>query len=88
VSEGTLMKVSVIEGRRFLLTPQFAVDREVVTAASKGSKRAFRALAQVVSEIRDEAHQKGVDKMSGKDINQAVATARRDRKKASKRSGR
>jgi AbrB family looped-hinge helix DNA binding protein len=85
VSEGTLMKVSLIEGRRFLLTPQFTVDQAVVTTAGKGRKQAFRELAQVVAELRQEAKQNGLDTMPAKEINRAVAAARRDLKKNNKR---
>lgn len=85
VSEGTLMKVSVVEGRRFLLTPQLTIDRAIVTAKPKNRKAVFRELAQVVAELRQEAKEKGIDKMSKAEINAAVAAARRDLKKSSKR---
>jgi AbrB family looped-hinge helix DNA binding protein len=85
VAEGTLMKVSVVEGRRFLVTPQFTVDRAVVTASGKDRKPALRQLAQVVAEIRQEAKEKGLDTMSMKEINRAVAAARRDLRQTSKR---
>ncbi len=81
VAEGTLMKVSVIKGSQFLLTPQVTVDRELL--APKNRKQAFRELTQVLSELRQEAKEKGIDKMSIQEINRAVASARRDLKKAS-----
>jgi antitoxin component of MazEF toxin-antitoxin module len=84
VSEGTLMKVSVVEGRRFLLTPQFTLDRAVVEDPGKSRKQVFRELSQIVAEIRQEAKEKGLDKMSKREINAAVAAARRDSKKTSK----
>lgn len=83
--KATLMKVSVVEGRRFLLTPQFTVDRAVVTASGNDRKQALRELGQVVAEIRQEAKEKGIDTMSMKEINRAVAAARRDLRKTSKR---
>src|SRR5881394_3067761 len=67
VAEGTLMKVSVVEGRRFLITPQFTVDRSIV-AAPKNRKQALRELAQVVDEIRQEAKEKGLRKMPKREI--------------------
>lgn len=86
ISEGTLMKVAVVEGGQFLLTPQLTIDRSVVTAPPKDRKQAFRDLAKVVAEIRQEAKEKGIDKMPMSEINRAVASARRDlKKKAIKR---
>lgn len=85
VTEGTLMKVAVVKGGQFLLTPQVTINREIVTAPPKNRKQAFRELAQVVAELRQEAKQKGIDKMSMSEINRAVAAARRDLKKTSKR---
>jgi bifunctional DNA-binding transcriptional regulator/antitoxin component of YhaV-PrlF toxin-antitoxin module len=88
VAEGTLMKVSVVQGGQFLLTPQVAVDRSVLTARSKDRNQAFRDLAQVVAELRQEAREKGIDAMPMKEINRAVSSARRaQRKKTSKRPG-
>jgi antitoxin component of MazEF toxin-antitoxin module len=84
VTEGTLMKVSIIEGRRILLTPQLTVDRAVVAAREKDRRQALRELAQVVAEIRQEAKEKGLDTMSKREINRAVAAARRDLAKATK----
>ena len=79
------MKVAVIEGGQFLLTPQFTIDRSVVTE-KKDPEQAFRDLAQIVSELRQEAKDKGLDSMPAKEINRAVAAARRDsKKKTSKR---
>jgi AbrB family looped-hinge helix DNA binding protein len=86
VAEGTLMKVAVIEGGQFLLTPQFTIDRSVITPGRKDRRQAFRDLAQVVAEIRKEAKEKGLDTMPMKEINRAVAAARRDLKKNSKRA--
>jgi antitoxin component of MazEF toxin-antitoxin module len=85
VAEGTLMKVAVVEGGRFLVTPQITVDRSVVAAGGKDRKQALRELAQVVAEIRQEAKEKGIDTMSMKEVNRAVAAARRDLRKTSKR---
>jgi len=86
LTEGTLMKVDVLEGPRFLVTPQVAIDRDLVTSKPKNRKEAFRELAQVVAELRQEAKEKGIDKMTKQEINAAVAAMRRDLKKTSKRS--
>jgi AbrB family looped-hinge helix DNA binding protein len=80
VGEGTLMKIAVIEGGQFLLTPQFTIDRSVVTG-KKDPKQAFRNLAEIVSELRQEAKSKGLDSISREEINRAVTSARRDLKK-------
>lgn len=85
VSEGTLMKVAVVKGGQFLVTPQLTINRSVITRGRKGHKQAFRALAQVVAGIRQEAKEKGLHTMPLKEINRAVAATRRDLKKTSKR---
>ena len=76
VSEGTLMKVAVVKGGRFLLTPQFTIDRPIISDRQKDSKQVFRELAQIVAEIRQDAKEKGLDKMPKSEINAAVAAAR------------
>ena len=81
VAEGTLLKVAVVKGGQFLVTPQFTIDRSVIADRHKDPKQAFRELAQVVAEIRQEAKEKGIDKMSKREIDAAVAWARRDLKK-------
>jgi len=86
VAEGTLLKVAVVKGGQFLVTPQFTIDRSVIADHHKDSKQAFRELAQVVAEIRQEAKEKGIDKMPMSEINAAVAAARKAlQKKTSKR---
>jgi AbrB family looped-hinge helix DNA binding protein len=86
VAEGTLLKVAVVKGGQFLVTPQFTIDRSVIADRHKDSKQAFRELAQVVAEIRQEAKEKGIDKMPMSEINAAVAAARKAlQKKTSKR---
>jgi antitoxin component of MazEF toxin-antitoxin module len=86
VSEGTLMKVAVVKGGQFLLTPQVTVDRPVVGGHQRKSrKQILRELAQVVAELRQEAREKGIDKMTKREINAAVAAARRDLWKSDKR---
>lgn len=86
VAEGTLMKVAVIEGGQLLLTPQVTIDRTVLTTTGKNRKQAFRELAEVVAEIRQEAREKGLDSMSSKEVNRTVAAARRAQKTSRKRS--
>lgn len=88
VAEGTLMKVAVVKGGQFLITPQISIDRAIVIQKSKNLDQTFDELRQVVAGIRQEAKEKGVDKMSAKDINRAVAATRRDMKKTSKKPSR
>jgi AbrB family looped-hinge helix DNA binding protein len=85
VAEGTLMKISVVEGRNLLLTPQLTVDRAIVVDPGKSRKQLLRELAATLNEIRQEAREKGLDKMSSREINAAVTAARRDLKKTGKR---
>ena len=72
VSEGTLMKVAIVKGAQFLLTPQFTIDRPITSDRRKGRRQVFRDLA----EIRQEAKEKGLGKMPKSEINAAVAAAR------------
>ena len=83
VAEGTLMKVDVIKSGQFLLTAQIAIDRP---EGRQNRKQLLKELAQVVAEIRQEAKEKGLDKMPMKEINRAVAAARRDLKKSGKQA--
>ena len=86
IVEGTLMKVAVIEGGQVLLTPQFTIDRSVIAdPRHKDRKQALRDLTQVVAELRQEAKEKGLDKMSKREINAAVTAARRAPKKTGRR---
>lgn len=77
VSEGTLMIVAVVEGGQFLVTPQVTINRSVVADRHKNRKQLLRELAQTVAELRQEAKEKGLDKMPMREINAAVAAARR-----------
>ncbi len=81
VSEGTLLKVAVVDGGQFLVTPQFAIDGLIVSDPQKNRGQLLRELAATVDEIRQEAKAKGLDKMTPKEINRAVAAARRAPKK-------
>lgn len=85
ISEGTLMKVTVVEGGQFLLTPQLTISRAIVTAPAKNRKALLKELAAAVAELRQEAKDKGIDKMPMSEINRAVAAARRDLRKTTKR---
>ena len=85
VSEGTLMKVAIVKGGRFLLTPQFTIDRPIISDRRKDRKQVFRELAQILAEIRQGAREKGLDKMPKSEINAAVAAARSAQKKIGKR---
>ena len=86
VAEGTLMKVAVVEGGQFLLTPQLTIDRRVLAdRKSQGRRQGLRQLAEIMAELREEAKEKGLDKMTKGEINSAVAAARKGLKKSSKR---
>jgi hypothetical protein len=84
VPEGTLMKIAVVEGGS-LVIPKMTINRDIINSSSKNRKTVFRELAQVVTEFRQEAKEKGIDKMSKAEIDAAVAAARRDLKKVTKR---
>ena len=84
VSEGSLIELSLENGKA-VISPQVIVNREIVTGLPKNRKQAFRELARVVAELRQEAKEKGIDKMPMSEINRAVAAACRDLKKTSKR---
>ena len=79
ISEGTLMKVALVEGGKILLTPQLTIDRRRHRPSQK--PQGLRDLAKAVAEIRQDAKEKGLDKMPMSEINRAVAGARRDLKK-------
>jgi AbrB family looped-hinge helix DNA binding protein len=85
ISEGTLLKVAVVKGGRFLLTPQFTLDRPVVPGDKKDTKKLLRELAEAVAELRGEATAKGIDRISMREINAAVVAARRGPQKTVKR---
>jgi antitoxin component of MazEF toxin-antitoxin module len=86
IAEGTLMKVAVVKGGRFLITPQVTISRSAIAAGQKGRKQLFRELAEVVTEIRQEAQEKGLHKLPGREIDAAVTAARAAlRKKTTKR---
>ena len=57
VSEGSLMKVTMLKGHRLPVTPQLAVDHDVMTRP-KNRKQALLELGQVIDEIRQEANSK------------------------------
>jgi len=79
VAEGTLMKVTVVNGGQFLVTPQVSIDRPIVTNPRKTRKQVLRELAATVAELRREAKAKGLDKLSMREINATVAAARQAR---------
>jgi bifunctional DNA-binding transcriptional regulator/antitoxin component of YhaV-PrlF toxin-antitoxin module len=86
IAEGTLMKVAVIEGGQFLVTPQLTIARSVIAdRKSQGRKETLRELAQVVAELRQEAKEKGLENMPKREINAALTAVRRDLKTSGKR---
>lgn len=85
IPEGTLMKIAVVERGQFLVTPQLTLDRSLIAGRRKTNrKEVLHDLAQVVAEIREEAKEKRIDKMPKREINAAVAAARRAGKRTSK----
>jgi antitoxin component of MazEF toxin-antitoxin module len=80
VAEGTLLRVAVVEGGQFLVTPQVTINRSAIVDPSKNRKQLLRELAQTVTEIRQDAKEKGLDKIPMREINAAVSATRRDLK--------
>jgi len=77
VPDGALLKVAVIKGGQFLVTPQITIDRPAISGRRTTRKQIFRELAQVVAELRQEAKEKGLDKMPMSEIDAAVSSARK-----------
>jgi AbrB family looped-hinge helix DNA binding protein len=84
VSEGSLVELSLKNGKA-IMSPKITINRDIVTGPPKSRTQLLQELAQTVDEIRQEAKEKGLDKMSRREINAAVAWARRDLKKTNKR---
>ena len=84
VPEGALLKVAVVDDGQFLVTAQLAIDRSIVSHPRKNRKQLLRELAATVDELRQEAKAKGLDKLSSRQINQAVSATRRARKQPTK----
>lgn len=84
VPEGSLLKVDVVKNGQFLVTAQFTFDHPDIDGR-KNRKQLLQELAVAVAKLRQEAKDKGVDKMSKREINAAVAAARHDLKKSNKR---
>ena len=84
VSEGTLMKVSVVTGRQLLVSPQVTIDRAIVDSPPKTRKEILRELSAAVAEVRQDAMEKGLDRLPMSETNRAVAAARRSLKKKTK----
>lgn len=80
VSDGSLMRVTVVKDGQFLLTAQLP-EKEEPIVIPKTRKAALRMLGQVVAEIRQEAKEKGLDKLTPAQIQEAVADTRRRLKK-------
>jgi len=55
-----------------LVIPQLAIDRTIVENPRKNRKDVFNELAEVIAEMRQEAKEKGIDKMTKREINAAV----------------
>jgi hypothetical protein len=53
---------------------------------SHGRKQTLRQLAEVIADLRLESKEKGLDKMSKRDINAAVAATRKGLKNSSNRA--
>jgi len=81
IPEGTLLDVALVEGGNILITPQLTINRAIVTAPRKNRKEILKELAQAVTELRQDAKEKGIDKMPMSEIRAAVTAVRRDLKK-------
>lgn len=77
VTEGTLMKVSLVEGGQFLLTPQITLSRPPREASVTSRKRILSELAEALDDLRTDAKNKGLDKLPRREVNRAVEGARR-----------
>lgn len=84
VPVGTLLKVAVVKGGQFLVTPQLTSNHAIIASPRKNRKHALQELAEVVAEIRQEAKVKGIDRIPMREIDAAVSAARRDLKNTSK----
>jgi hypothetical protein len=80
------MKVDVVRNGQFLVIAQLTIDRSVISHAPKDRRQTLRELAVAVAELRQDAKEKGLNKMPMSEINRAVAAARRDLKKNTKRA--
>jgi hypothetical protein len=70
------------------VTPQATFDRPALSGRNSRAQ-IFRDLAAVVSEIRQEAKEKGLDKMSKREMHAAVSSARKTlARKAGKQAAR
>ena len=65
---------------------QMVIPRSLREGAGISEGTLLVELGQVISELRQESKAKGLDTMSMKEINRAVAAARRDMKKTSKQA--
>jgi hypothetical protein len=63
-----------------LVTPQLTLNRPAVTHGRKNRKQLLRELATAVDELRQDAREKGIDKVPMREIDAAVAAARRPQK--------
>ena len=77
VSEGSLLEVAVVEGGRFLITPQVTLDRSIAADPKKSRNQLLQALSAAVEGIRHEAKGSGLAKLTMKEINVEVAASRR-----------
>ena|SRR5579872_4146865 len=83
LQRGDLVNFAFQHGK-VILTPRLVIDRPAV-AGRKNRKQILLELATAVAELRQEAKEKGIDKMTKRQINAAVAAARRDLARSSKR---
>ena len=85
LNEGSLVELSLENGKA-IMSPQLTINRDIVTGPAKNRKALLKELAVAVAELRQDAKEKGIDKMSKREINAAVAWARSDLRKTSKRA--
>jgi AbrB family looped-hinge helix DNA binding protein len=86
VDAGSLVELSLENGKA-ILSPQLTINRDIVTGIPKNRKALLKELAAAIADLRQDAKEKGIDKMTKRQINAAVEWARRDLRKNSKRAG-
>jgi AbrB family looped-hinge helix DNA binding protein len=79
VFEGDLLQIR-IKGGEFILTPQVAINREILNAPDRERRRLLAELAKTVGGLRQEAERRGVDRLTAREINSAIEKARKNRR--------
>ena len=72
LGEGSLVELSFENGKA-IMSPQLTINRTIVTGPPKSRKAILKELAAAVADLRQDAKEKGIDKMPIGEINRAVA---------------